>query len=283
VILRREVARGEIKPTVIRPTGLWPGLALGEAWQLRQVCIVLAQRVLKVRYRQAAVGIGWALIQPILLMIAFTLFFGLFARLPTQGIPYPLFFFSGLTIWQITAKLLAEGSNTLIANSVLLTRIFFPRVYFPAAVALSSLVDLFFNGIALLLLLLYFGFIPDQSVLAIPMILAIVYAASLGLSMWFAALNVAYRDVGVLLPFIVQVGFFVSPIIYPATIVPPQYLTLYFLNPIALGISAFRWAVVGTPSPPLEAWIAGTGMAILLLVSGYLFFRKREGTFADML
>ncbi len=273
----------EIPATVICPPGRWPGLALAETWRLRRVCLVLAQRVLKVRYRQASVGIAWALIQPILLMLAFTVFFGLFARVPSEGVAYPVFFFSGLVLWQVTAKLLSEGSQSLIANSVLVTRIFFPRVYLPGAVALSSLVDFIFNLIALALLLVIYGYGLRPAMLALPLILLIVYAASLGLSLWFSALNVAYRDVAVLVPFITQVGFFLSPIIYPATIVPPSVQAFYFLNPMGLGITAFRWALLGTPNAPLEGWIAGSVMAGLLLASGYLFFRRREGTFADVI
>ncbi len=164
--------------------------------------------------------------------------------------PYPLFFFRGLVVWQITSKLLAEGSTSLLANSTLVTRIYFPRVYFPIAVALSSMVDFFFNSIALLVLMLFFGFLPGPQMIAVPVILVIIYAASLGLALWFSALNVAYRDVGVIVPFVIQVGFFVSPIIYPASIVPAQYQPLYYLNPFALGIEAFRWATLNTPAPP---------------------------------
>jgi len=280
---RSAATKAALPATVICPPGRWPGLAVAETWRLRRVCLVLAQRLLKVRYRQAAVGIAWALIQPILLMLAFTVFFGFFARVPSEGVAYPVFFFSGLVLWQVTAKLLSEGSQSLIANSVLVTRIYFPRVYLPGAVALSSMVDFFFNFIALVLLLVFYGYGPRLAMLALPVILLIVYAASLGLTLWFSALNVAYRDVTVLVPFITQVGFFLSPVIYPATIVPPALQAIYYLNPMALAITAFRWAMLGTPNAPLEGWIAGTAMAFFLLASGYLFFRRREGTFADVI
>lgn len=269
--------------TRICPPGRWPGLALGETWRLRSVCFVLAQRVLKVRYRHAAVGISWALIQPMLLMIAFTIFLGIIARLPSEGLPYPLFFYTGLVLWQVTAKLLGEGSNSILANAMLVRRIYFPRIYFPAAVGLSTLVDLAFTSVALVLLMAWYGFVPGLTLLALPLILVLTYAASLGLVFFFAALNVSFRDVAVLLPFITQVGFFVSPIIYPASLVPAEYHALYFMNPFALGIEAFRWALLGTPMPGPEAWLAGTTVAVLLLVGGYVFFRRREPTFADML
>src|SRR6187200_1271377 len=208
--------------------------------------MVLTQRLLKARYRQAVVGAGWALLQPLLMMLAFTVFFGIFAKLPSEGVPYPLFFFSGLIVWQIISKQLAEGSGSVLANSTLVTRIYFPRVYFPVSVALSSVVDFGFNLIALAVLMLYYGWLPATQIVLVPFILVLVYAASLGLTLWLAALDVAYRDVSVLVPFLVQVGFFLAPIIYPSSIVPPEYQAIYFLNPFALGIEAFRWAVLGT-------------------------------------
>jgi lipopolysaccharide transport system permease protein len=281
--LRRASADEAVRVTTIVPPRRWPELGLAEAWRLRRVCVVLAERILKVRYRQAAVGIGWALIQPLLLMLAFTVFFGLLTRMPTENVPYPLFFFSGLTIWQVMAKMLSEGSNSVLANTALVTRIYFPRVYFPVSVALSTLVDLFFALLALGVLMLYFGFIPGAAVLALPLVLVVIYASALGVTLWLSALNVAYRDVAVLVPFITQVGFFLSPIIYPASIVPAQFQLLYFLNPMALGIEGFRWALLHTPAPSLAAWVVSCASATLLLASGYVFFRKREGTFADLI
>ena len=271
------------QPTVICPPRRWPGLALRETWALRSVCLVLAQRLLKARYRQASVGVAWALVQPILLMLAFTVFFGMFARMSSDGLPYPLFFFSGLVLWQVTAKLLSEGSNSLLANAALVTRIYFPRVYFPAAVALSSTLDMVFNSLALVLLMIFYAVVPGPQVLALPLILAITYAASLGAAFWLSALNVAFRDVGVLVPFLTQVGFFLSPIIYPASLVPTEFHAIYYANPMAIAIDAFRWALLNTPPPPIVGWIVGTISAALLLVSGYVFFRQREGTFADVI
>jgi lipopolysaccharide transport system permease protein len=270
-------------PITVYPPRRWPGLNLEETWRMRSVCVVLTQRLLKARYRQAVVGAGWALLQPLLMMLAFTVFFGIFAKLPSEGVPYPLFFFSGLIVWQIISKQLAEGSGSVLANSTLVTRIYFPRVYFPVSVALSSVVDFGFNLIALAVLMLYYGWLPAAQIVLVPFILVLVYAASLGLTLWLAALDVAYRDVSVLVPFLVQVGFFLAPIIYPASIVPPEYQAIYFLNPFALGIEAFRWAVLGTPVPPDVGWIAGTAVGALLFISGYIFFRQREDTFADVI
>jgi lipopolysaccharide transport system permease protein len=255
---------------------------LGEFWRFRAICLVLAKRNLMVRYRQTAVGASWSLFQPIMLMALFTVFFGFLARMPSGGLPYPVFFFIGLLPWQMVAKLVTEGSASVVANSTLVTRVYFPRAYFPTSVALASLVDLALGTVALAILLVIFGIVPGPALVAAPIFIAIAWTAGLGVAFWLSALNVAYRDVTQMLPFLAQLWMFGSPIIYPATLVPSAYQTLYFLNPMALVIEGLRWAVAGTPAPPAAAWLLGTSMAISLLVSGYLFFRQRESMFADL-
>lgn len=268
-------------PTVIRPPRRWPGLDLAEAWAQRSICLVLAKRNIKVRYRQTIVGAGWAVLQPLMLMLIFTVFFGLLARVPSDGVPYPVFFLTGLAIWQVAAKVLAEGGPSVVANAALVSRVYFPRVYFPTSIAIASLVDLAFNALALALVVLAFGFGPTWPLLVVPVLVAITYATSLGVAFWLSAINVAFRDVAVLLAFLIQLWFFTTPILYPASIVPPPYEFLYYLNPMALVVTALRWAVLETPGPPLVAWPLGVGVAALLLATGYIFFRKREPTFAD--
>lgn len=270
-------------PTVIRPPGSWPGLGLAEAWRHRSIVFVLAKRNLKVRYRQTVVGAGWAMAQPILLMLVFTVFFGLLVRLPSDGVPYPVFFLAALAIWQVATKVLNEGSTSVVANSALVNRVYFPRIYFPASVALASLVDLLFNGLALGILLLAFGFVPGWSLLVLPAFVAITYATSLGAALWLSAINVAYRDVAVVLAFLTQLWFFTTPIIYPVSIIPEQYVLFYYLNPMALVITGVRSALLGTPPPPLEAWPTAISVCLLVLVTGYLFFRRREATFSDVI
>ncbi len=166
------------QPLTVGPPRRWPGLGLAETWRLRTVCLVLAQRLLKVRYRNTFVGAAWALIQPIMLMIALAIFFGILARVPSEGVPYALFTFSGLVLWQVTSKMLSEGSNSVLANASLVTRIYFPRVYFPTAVALSTMVDLIFTGMALALLMLWFGIVPGFEIMAVPVVLAITYVGT---------------------------------------------------------------------------------------------------------
>lgn len=269
-------------PTHIRPPSRWPGLGLREAWRYRSLCMVLSRRLLKVRYRQTAIGIGWAVGQPMMMMVVFTIFFGMLARIDTDGVPYPVFYFSALAVFGVMSKILSEGSQAIITNSALVDRVYFPRIYLPAAVAFSSLVDLAANGVALAVLLVLYGIVPTWGVVLLPWLLLVGLGTALGLSLWLGALNVAYRDVQVILPVLTQVWFFATPIIYPADLVPPEWQSLYYLNPAALTITGVRWAVTGTGAPPPEAWVLGTVVGAVILVTGYIFFRQRQATFADV-
>jgi homopolymeric O-antigen transport system permease protein len=235
-----------------------------------------------VRYRQTVLGAAWTILQPVLLMLVFTVFFGLFARTPTQGVPFAVFYLLGLVPWQVVSRILNEGSGSVVSNAGLLNRVYFPRVYYPAAVALASLADLLFGLVALAVVLVIFRTAPGAQIVVLPVFVAVALATSLGLALVFSALNAAYRDIAQLLPSLTQLFFFASPILYPSAIVPAQYRLLYHLNPIALVIDGFRWIFAGTPAPAPEYWVAGISMATLMLSGGYLFFRHREPTFADV-
>lgn len=268
--------------TLIRAHQGWPGWGLAEAWRYRLICLVLAKRDIKVRYRQTAVGATWAILQPALLMLAFTVFFGIMARLPTGGLPYAVFFFLGLLPLQLGTKMLSQGSTSVVANSALVSRVYFPRIYLPVAVALQSLVDFGFGCIALVVLLVIFQIAPTVNVLWAPIFVAVAFVAGLGVSIWLSALNVKYRDVTQLLPFLAQLWLFVSPVIYPSSIVAAEFRNLYYLNPMALAIDGMRWSIGNEQAPPGQEWLIGWSAAIAVLVSGYFFFRRREKTFADV-
>jgi lipopolysaccharide transport system permease protein len=270
------------QPTVIEPPSGWPGFGLTEAWRFRSICFVLARRSLKVRYRQTAIGAVWAVLTPLALMAIFTIFFGVLARLPSDGVPFPVFFFSALSVWQVMAKVLNEGTGSVVANSALVNRVYFPRVYFPLSVALASLVDLMFNLLALGVLLLLFGRVPGLAIVVTPILIAIAYVTCLGVVLWLSALNVAYRDVAVLLPLIVQSWFFITPVIYTASIVPAHWHWLYYMNPMALVVTGMRWALLRTPAPPPEAWPLAIVVGAAVFLSGYVFFRRRESNFSDV-
>jgi lipopolysaccharide transport system permease protein len=282
--VRADLARvaASERPTVIKPPGRWPGLGLEELRRFRSICVVLAKRSLMVRYRQTVIGAAWTLLQPLTMMMVFTVFFGLVTRFPTEGIPYPVFVYVGLVAYQVVAKILNEGSQSVTANADLINKIYFPRAYFPISIALASLVDLLFSVVALAILLLFYGIVPGLPVLLTPLMIGLAVIAALGLSFWLSALNAEYRDITQLLPFLSQLWMFTSPIIYPSNLIPADYLPLYWLNPLAAVVDGLRWALTGTAAPPPEAWIIGTTVAVIVLVSGYVFFRSREPRFSDV-
>jgi len=267
--------------TLIRPPTRWPGLALRELWRYRSICMVLVRRSLMVRYRQTAVGAAWAMLQPLSLMLVFTVFFGALVKVQSEGIPYAVFVMIGLTIWQVVGKVLNEGSLSVVANGALVNKIYFPRAYIPIASALGSLVDLAFGFLALSALLVVFQIIPGWPIVLAPLLVAIALAAVTGVSFWLSAMNVTYRDVAQLLPFLTQMWMFSSPILYSSSIIPAQFQPLYWLNPMAITVDGLRWGIAGTPAPPIEEWLEGIIVAAVLLCSGYFFFRHREPGFSD--
>jgi lipopolysaccharide transport system permease protein len=265
----------------IEPSRGWPSLDLAELWRLRRICLVLARRSLLVRYRQTVIGAGWSLLQPLLLMAIFTIFFGLLGRGSAEGLPFPVFYLLGLVPYQMISKILNEGSTSITSNGPLVTRVYFPRVYFPTSVGLAVLVDLALSLVAVAALLLVYRIVPGLSIIVAPFLVAIGWIFAIGVSYWLSALNVVYRDVAQLIPFLTQLLMFVSPIIYTSSIIPEPYRFFYFLNPVALVVEGFRWAFANAPGPPAYAWVLGPFVAIVVLTTGYVFFKKREPGFAD--
>ncbi len=267
----------------IQPPGRSPDLALGELYRYRGVAIKLALRSISAHYRQTLIGIAWVLIQPLALMVVFSVFIGLLSRSSPAGIPYPVFFITGLAIWIPALQVFNEGTTSLLNNQQLVTRVYLPRPLIPLSVALASLVDLFFTLIATQAILLLYGYLPSLAYLALPFLIAVAYMTMLGAAYFTSATNVAYRDVGVALPFVSQFWFFASPLLYSVEIVPERWWPLYYLNPMALVLGGFHWALAGAPAVPWWAWLESSMVAALLLVGGYVYFRWREPTFADLL
>ncbi len=268
--------------TVIRPPGQWPRLDLAELWQFRAICVVLVLRILKVRYKQTVIGAAWAILQPLLLMLVFTIFFGILVRVPSEGVPYPLFVLIGLVAWQLFVRGLSDGSSSVVMNPHLITKIYFPRSYLPLAVIVSALVDLFFALLTLVPLLIWYGVAPGWPALLLPGLVAIACAAALGASLWLSTLYAAYRDIGHLLPFLTQLWMFCSPVIYPTSLVPPEFHLLYALNPMVTVIDGLRWGLVGSEPPSLAMATISTAVSLALLATGYLFFRRREDLLSDV-
>jgi lipopolysaccharide transport system permease protein len=276
------ISTTHIRPTHIRPTSDRPLLDIAELWSYRALLYILIWRTIKVRYQQTIIGIGWAVLQPLLLTIVMTFIFGLLVKVPTNGVPYPIFVLTGLVVWQFVANTLQQASISVVANAHLITRIYFPRVLLPVAAIAAAVFDLLCTMVLMFIMLAWYDIGPSIGVLMFIPMLLLASIQTLGFSLWFGALNVRYRDVGYLLPFLIQLWMFVSPVIYPTNLLPPKYEFLYALNPVAVIIDTSRWAFIGAPPPSLSAYLAATAVSFALLLSGLWFFRRHEGAFADV-
>lgn len=255
-----------------------------DLWQYRELFYFLAWRDILVRYKQTVIGITWALIRPFLTMIVFTVVFGKLAKLPSEGIPYPILVFAAMLPWQFFANSLSECSNSLISNANLISKIYFPRLIVPTSAVVVSFVDFMISGLILLGLMAWYNFVPSWRILTLPLFILMACVAALGAGLWFASLNVKYRDFRFIVPFIVQFGLYISPVGFSSSIVPQQWRLIYSLNPLVGVIDGFRWAILGGKSPLyLPGFILSVSLVTLLLVSGIWYFRKTERTFADVI
>jgi lipopolysaccharide transport system permease protein len=255
-----------------------------DLWRYRELFYFLAWRDILVRYKQTVIGIAWALIRPFLTMVVFTIVFGQLAKLPSQGAPYPILVFSAMLPWQFFSNSLSECSNSLISNSNLISKVYFPRLIVPTSAVVVSFVDFMISGMILLALMAWYNFVPSWRILTLPVFIGIAFAASIGAGLWLASLNVKYRDFRYIVPFIVQFGLYISPVGFSSNIVPEKWRLLYSLNPIVGVIDGFRWAILGGESKLyLPGFILSLGLVVGLLVSGIWYFRKMERTFADVI
>ena len=255
-----------------------------DIWKYRELFYFLAWRDILVRYKQTFIGIAWALIRPFLTMVVFTVVFGNIAKLPSQGVPYPILVFSAMLPWQFFSNSLSECSNSLITNSNLISKIYFPRLIVPTSAVVVSFVDFMISGIILLGLMAWYNFVPSWRILTLPLFIGIAFAASMGAGLWLASLNVQYRDFRFIVPFIVQFGLYISPVGFSSNIVPEQWRLLYSLNPMVGVIDGFRWAILGTSyNLYVPGFVLSLMLVLFLLVTGIWYFRKMERTFADVI
>jgi lipopolysaccharide transport system permease protein len=266
--------------TITPPRG-WVGLNLPELWRFRELLYFLTWRDLKVRYRQTAVGAAWAIIQPVLTMIIFSIFFGRLARVPSDGVPYPIFSYVALLPWQLFASSLSQSANSLVNSANLMRKVYFPRLIVPMASVLGSTVDFCIAFVVLIGLMLWYRLPPTGGVVLLPLFLVLALVTALGAGVWLSALNVQYRDIRYVVPFLVQFWLFATPVIYPSSMISEQWRTLYSLNPMVGVIEGFRWALLGTAFPGTALLISAT-VAIIELVGGIFHFRRVEDTFADI-
>lgn len=255
-----------------------------DIWRYRELFYFLAWRDILVRYKQTAIGIAWALIRPFLTMVVFTIVFGNLANLPSEGVPYPILVFSAMLPWQFFANSLSECSNSLINNSNLISKVYFPRLVVPTSAVVVSFVDFMISGIILLGLMAWFNFVPSWRIVTLPLFVAIAFAASMGSGLWLCSLNVKYRDFRYIVPFIVQFGLYISPVGFSSSIVPEKWRLLYSINPIVGVIDGFRWAILGGESQIyLPGFLVSLGLVAVLLSTGIRYFRNTERTFADVI
>jgi lipopolysaccharide transport system permease protein len=273
----------ELPMTVIEPTKGWVPVRLKDIFEFRELLYFLVWSALKVRYKQTVLGVAWAILEPVAVMVVFTIFFGIVVRVPTGEIPYPIFAFSGLVVWTYFSNALDGSSNSLVDQERLISKIYFPRLLIPLASILAGLIDFIIAFFVLLVLVSFYGFLPTTAIFALPVFVLLTAMTALAVSLWLSALNVQYRDVKVVTSVLIRLWFFATPIIYPSTLIPESWRTLYeIINPMVGVVNGFRWALLGEAEPPGFTLVISTLIVIAILVSGLYYFRRMERIFADV-
>jgi lipopolysaccharide transport system permease protein len=278
----RTAAIDDDQVVVIRPSRAWVPLKVQDLWEYRELLYFMVWRDVKVRYKQTLLGAAWALLQPLLTMVLFSVFFGRLARIPSDGIPYPIFAYAALVPWTLFAHALSRGASSLVSGANLIRKVYFPRLTMPVAAVLSGLVDFALAFGVLVAMMFYYGMSLTWKACLLPAFVLLALVTALGVSLWLSALNVYYRDVGVATPFLVQTWLFATPIAYPSSLVPEPWRALYGLNPMAGVVEGFRWILLDVSTRPGPLVIASASVSFALLVGGAYYFRRMERTFADV-
>jgi lipopolysaccharide transport system permease protein len=274
----------QVQPELVIEAGRTEGQYWKDIWHYRELFYFLAWRDILVRYKQTVIGIAWSLIRPLLTMVVFTIIFGKLAKLPSEGVPYPVLVFVALLPWQFFANSFSESSNSLIGNANLLSKVYFPRIILPVSTVIVSLVDFFISFVFLAALMVWYQFLPDWRIITLPFFLILASLASFGFGLWIAALNVKYRDFRYVVPFFIQFGLYVSPVGFSSSIIPGKWRLLYSINPMVGVIDGFRWALLGQNIQLYwPGFLLSIGLTLLIFISGLRYFRKTERTFADVI
>ena len=276
------VTQQDLPITIIEPSKGWVSLKLNELWEYRELLYFLTWRDVKVRYKQTALGAAWAILQPFLTMVVFSLFFGRLAEIPSEGVPYPIFAYTALIPWTFFATGMSMSSQSLVSSSNLITKVYFPRLIIPIATVLSGAVDFVLAFAVLLGMMVFYGIFPTLNVLWLPAFLLLAFVTALGVGLWLSALNVQYRDVRYVIPFLTQFWLFATPIAYPSSLLEEPWRTVYGINPMVGVVEGFRWALLGTDTTPGPMVAVSAFAAIFLLVSGAFYFKRMEKSFADL-
>ena len=266
----------------IEPPNRWPSINFRELWEYRELLYFLTWRDIKIRYKQTVLGAAWAIIQPVFMMIVFSLFFGKLAKIPSDGIPYPVFAFCALLPWQLFAHAVSESSNSVVGNQHLITKVYFPRLVIPIASVFTGFIDFLVSLVVLIGLILWFGLVPGWRIIALPGFILLAICTALAVGLWLSALSVQYRDVRYLIGFLVQFWLFATPVAYPSSIIPQQWRAVYALNPMAGVVEGFRWALLGRSSALGSMLWVSASVVLVTLLGGFYYFRRMEQQFADI-
>lgn len=267
----------------IRPTKGWVTINLRELWSYRELLFFLVWRNIKIRYKQTAIGAAWAILQPFLTMLVFSIFLGRLAGVPSDGTPYPVFTFTALLPWQLFSHALIESSNSLVTNERLITKVYFPRLIIPLSAVLAGLVDFVIAFGVLVAMMFFFGIVPGIAIFTLPFFILLAIMTALAVGLWLSALNVQYRDVRYAIPFLNQLWLFATPIAYPSSLIPEPWRALYGLNPMAGVVEGFRWALLNKGGDTISLLIISIIIVTVLLIGGLAYFRRMERTFADII
>jgi lipopolysaccharide transport system permease protein len=265
----------------IEPPRGWIELHFHEVWQYRELLYFFVWRDVKVRYRQTVIGVLWVVLQPLLAMGVFTIFFGRLAKLPSEGLPYPVFYFAALVPWTYFSSSLSSCTNVVVSNQQVITKVYFPRLVLPLAAVCSPLIDFCIGLVVMIVITLSYGIRPPATVLLLPVLIVLAVLTALAVGLWTSALNALYRDVTSIIPFVIQFWMLASPVVYPSSLVPQRWRPLYGLNPMACVIDGFRWALTGHGQPPSPMMLISAAIVVALLIGGLIFFQRMEGTVAD--
>jgi lipopolysaccharide transport system permease protein len=267
----------------IEPVKGWISIRFNELWQYRELLYFLTWRDIKIRYKQTILGAGWAVLQPLLTMVIFTIVFGNFAKVPSNGLPYPIFSYAALLPWQYFASAVNRSGVSLVMNTNLISKVYFPRLLVPLSATLAPFVDFAIAFMILLVMMFYYGMAPTWGVVLLPAFLFLAFLTALAVSLWLCALDVKYRDVAYVIPFFIEVWMFISPVAYSSSIVPEQWRFLFWLNPMTGVIEGFRWALLGNGQPPDIKIFISLFIVLVLLITGLMYFQRVEKTFADVI
>jgi len=278
------VGSGDQRPAVRRQARPgWRAINFAELWRYRELLVFYAIRDIKVRYKQTFLGAAWAILQPVMTMVVFSIFFGRLAKVPSDGLPYPIFVFCALLPWQLFAFALTQSSNSLVQDAQVLTKVYFPRLIIPFGSVIAGLVDFAIAFVVLIGMMFYFNIVPGLAMLTLPLFVLLALAAALAVGLWLSALNVKYRDIRYTTPYLAQLWLFVTPVAYSSTLVPEKWQAIFAINPMVGVVEGFRWALLGRASPPGAMLIVSVAATAILLTGGLFYFRRMEKTFADII